>query len=365
MDNKRVLVLAALIMGNLTVLSQQFRESPEFDADSIIALMHSVNEHFQDDEWKRNDRNWIRGTYYTGLMAFQRATGDQTLLAQAQQWSAKHGWRTGTEWIYPANRMTCVQTYLELYFLDPAEEKIGNAREFMDVRKDKPDPAADQGWDYVDALYVGTPAWVMMSEATGDPAYAAYGNRLFRDVFNDLYDQDHHLFYRDVKAREESSASPKPVFWSRGNGWAFASIPRILDHLPESDTSFTWYLDLFKQMAAALKDCQGDDGFWRTSLLNPMSYPGPESSGTAFFTYGLAWGINNGYLEEDDYGNTLGKAWTALYHHVDADGKVLWGQGVARKPGNVGIEDSHEYVSGAFLLAGSEVIKLIGTASGD
>ena len=362
--NKRTLALVVFIMCTFLCQSQHFVESPAFNADSITALMYRVNDHFLEGEWKRNDRNWIRGTYYTGLMAFQRATGDIILLEQARLWSAKHGWRTGTEWIYPANRMTCVQTYLELYFLDPTEEKIRNAKSFMDERKGNPEPAADQGWDYVDALYVGTPAWAMMSEATGDSVYAAYGNRLFRDVHNDLYDEKHHLFYRDIKARDESKALSVPVFWSRGNGWAFAAIPRILDHLPENDLNTNWYLGIFKEMAAALKDCQGSDGYWRTSLLDTEDYPDPESSGTAFFTYGLAWGINNGYLDITDYGPAVSKAWAALYHHVGEDGKVLWGQEVARAPGKVRMEDSHEYVAGAFLLAGSEVVKLIGTASG-
>lgn len=355
------LLLFLTFVGYAPSQAQEKGGIAAFTPDSVIAVMYRVNDHFLEQQWKRNDRNWIRGTYYTGLMAFYQATEDHLLLQQAVNWSAKHGWRTGTEWIYPANRMTCVQTYLEVYFIEPNDYKIANARDVMDNRIGNNEPASEQGWDYVDALYVGTPAYVMMSEASGEKAYAEYGHKMFRDVYTDLFDEDLHLFYRDEKAKRQKSRSGKKVIWSRGNGWAFASIPRILDHLPQSDTNFAWYLDLFKQMASSIRDYQGNDGFWRTNLADPADYPEPESSGTAFFTYALAWGINKGYLNEDSFLPVVNKAWLALYNVVDENGKVCRGQTVARAPGNVQQEGSHEFVSGAFLLAGSEMVKLLRT----
>ena len=85
----------------------------------------------------------------------------------------------------------------------------------------------------------------------------------------------------------------------------------------------------------------------------------PESSGTAFFTYAIAWGINNGILDPVIYKPVVQKAWKGLCSVVDEYGKVCWGQTVSRDPGKVKKEDSEEYVSGAFLLAGSEMLKLI------
>ncbi len=328
-------------------------------ADSIVRSMYLVNDHFLQHAWKNNDRNWIRGTYYTGLMAFQAATGDSSLYRQAYDWASKHGWRTGTEWTYPANRLTCCQTYLELYLMDPVENKILKTKEFMDNRVRNTGSAREQGWDYVDALYVGTPAWVMMSEATGDPAYALYGSRMFRDVHAELYDSAEHLFYRDRRAISERSPGGRKVLWSRGNGWAFASIPRILGHLPVSDTNFNWYATLFREMAAALLACQGEDGFWRTNLADAESFPQPESSGTAFFAYGLAWGVNNGILDAGTCLPAIARAWEALSSAVDQEGRVGWGQQVARGPGKVSRADTHEYVAGAYLLAGSEVLRLV------
>ena len=345
--------ISVLLINTTNLCQDSHYSGEEFKPENILAKMNLVNDYFISNSWMNNDRNWIRGTYYTGLMAFYHVSKDSSLLNQAEQWGAKHGWRTGTEWTFPANRLTCTQTYIELYFLDKNENKIEDARSFMDNRVKNREPASKQGYDYIDALYVGIPAYIMMTEATGDNIYSTYGNWIFWNVVNDLYNPDVHLFYRDEQAKLDNE------FWSRGNGWAFASIPRILQYLPPEDPSYHRYAELFYQLAEAISQIQGKDGYWRTDLYNPEKFPNPESSGTAFFTYALAWGINNGYLEKEKFFPIIEKSWVALYSAVDEDGKVCWGQGVSRDPGDVDKEDSEEYVSGAFLLAGSEVIKLI------
>lgn len=198
----------------------------------------------------------------------------------------------------------------------------------------------------------------MMTKATGEFKYADYANRIFWEVKTDLYDEEYHLFYRDEKAKTEKSANGKKVLWSRGNGWAIASIPHILEYLPEENKYYSQYLELFKQMAEALLNCQDEDGFWRTNLADPEDFTDPESSGTAFFTFAMAWGINNQLLDKGRYLPVVEKAWHALYNAVDENGKVCYGQSVSRDPGHVDKNDSHEFVAGAFLLAGSEVFRL-------
>jgi rhamnogalacturonyl hydrolase YesR len=332
--------------------------------ENIISLLHKVNRHFQASEHMQVDRNWKRGTYYTGLMAFYKATGDTAIFEQVHSWGAKHGWRTGTEWVYPANRLTCSQTYLELYFMIENPHMIKRTKSFMDKRVRKNKNAFDAGWFYVDALYVGTPAYVMMTRATGDSGYAAYGHRMFREVTDSLFNRDAGLYYRDLKAKKEQSPNGEEVFWSRGNGWVFASIPRIIDNLSNDDPAREWYLKLFKRLAESIYSKQSPDGLWRSSLSDPEAYPMPESSGSAFFTYGLAWGINSGILEKKRFLPVVLKSWNALYDCVDDSGKVTWGQKVARGPGVVKMSDSDEFVAGAFLLAGSEMLRLIQSEAG-
>ncbi|MCB2219201.1 MAG: glycoside hydrolase family 88 protein [Bacteroidetes bacterium] len=354
-------LISLLFIASLAVIESKAQQSGSNYSDpaAVLAIMDLVNQHFLNNEWKQNDRNWIRATYYTGLMAFYKTTADSSLRNQLLAWGQKHGWRIGTEWIYPANRLTCSQTYIQLYEIYSNANMIKNTREFMDKRVNQNKPAFEAGWDYVDALYVGTPAYFMMSKITLDPSYQSYAHRLFGEVTEALFDPDYQLYYRDLKAKTQKTESGLPEFWSRGNGWAFASIPRILNYLPEGDSLRNYYLHQFKAMATSLRTCQGGDGFWRSSLLDSISYPDPESSGTAFFVYGYAWGINQGILDQEVYIPVVIKAWQALAGAVDDDGKVCWGQDVARAPGKIDKEDSREFVSGAFLLAGSEVYKLI------
>jgi rhamnogalacturonyl hydrolase YesR len=111
-------------------------------------------------------------------------------------------------------------------------------------------------------------------------------------------------------------------------------------------------------MAAAVAKAQGSDGLWRANLADPEEFPNKESSGSGFFCYALAWGINNGILDRDAYLPAAQKAWTGLVGCLSPEGKVEWGQDVGDRPVSVKQDDSHEYVAGTFLLAGSEMLKL-------
>lgn len=289
-------------------------------------------------------------------------TEDNDLLKQAKTWAAKHGYRTGTEWTYPPNRLTCTQTYLDLYLLDKNESYIQNTKSFMDKRVLDTDPAEDQGWWYVDALYVGIPAYIKMSKATNDTIYSHYGNKIFWEVKQNLFDTADNLFYRDKKAKSTITNNGKKELWSRGNGWAIASIPKILKYLPEDHPNRNMYEILLKEMANSLAQRQRKDGFWNTNIDDAEQYFGPESSGTAFFIYAISWGINNHILTREIYLPVVVKGWNALYNAVDNEGKVCWGQGVSRDPGKVDKKDSAEFVSGAFLLAASEIYKLVNSS---
>ena len=350
------LIIIWLFLLNPLCFSQN--ECDEMNPDSIQNLVRRVNHYFLQNAWMNADRNWKRGTYYTGLMACAEAMHDPSFFDQALRWGEKHAWRIGTEWMYPANRMTCVQSYLQLYKKAKNPDMIRRAREVMDSKIDFTEPASEQGWDYVDALYVGTPAYMMMTEVTGEPVYADYANNMYWDVYADLFDENENLFYRDKKAMGEKSNHGKKVIWSRGNGWAMAAIPRIVITMDDETAQAQKYIRLLQSMSESLLNRQGADGFWRCNLADPLDYPNPESSGTAFFTYAMAWGINRGYLDRDKFLPCVEKAWTALYHAVDENGRVCWGQGVARGPGRVSKTDSREYVAGAFLLAARDILKL-------
>ena len=111
-------------------------------------------------------------------------------------------------------------------------------------------------------------------------------------------------------------------------------------------------------MCAKLATLQGEDGLWPSSLLDPEEYPGGETSGSAFFCYAMAWGINHGTLDREKYLPIVIKAWNGLVSKVNTDGKLGSVQKVAGAPGKVNPNDTMEYAVGGFLLAGSEIAKI-------
>ncbi len=330
------------------------------EAEEVIGLMTKVRDYQRAHPYRPLDHNWIRATYYTGLMAMYRATKDPDILAQATQWAQKHQWREGSEKL-PANKKTCGQTYLELYFIKPQVERIAAIRDYVDRRMEKIAAGESplEGWHYVDTLYVGPPTITMLGKATGQQKYYDYMNKVYWSVFEHLFDREYGLFYRDKRFFDAKTSNGRKVFWSRGNGWAFAGIPRVLSHLPRDNEFRGRYVELLRTMAASLARRQGEDGLWRSNLDDPDQYPNPETSGSSFFCYGLAWGVNEGLLDKAVYLPVVVKAWDGLKRCVHPDGKLGFVQRVAGAPGGATRDETHEYAMGAFLLAGSEMVRLL------
>ncbi len=317
---------------------------------------------FSHQDKLEDEHDWEQGTWYTGVMAAYQSTRDQAYLDQARRWGTERKWGPGiaTE---GANVLTCPQAYLEIYFADGNRSYIEPTIEWLDSKR-KNTPSGAKYWyftelRYVDSLYVGAPTLAMLTQATGERKYINWMNAFFWDVHRELFDGDIGLFYRDKRFVGQRNLNGKRILWSRGNGWAFASLPRILTYLPADDSSRAGYLALLKQMSAAIVTRQQPDGFWRANLDDPEEFPTPETSGTAFFCYGLAWGIRSGVLDGDAYLPSVTKAWRALAASVGPEGKVQWGQNVGDRPEAVKKSDTREYVTGTFLLAGSEMLRLV------
>jgi rhamnogalacturonyl hydrolase YesR len=171
------------------------------------------------------------------------------------------------------------------------------------------------------------------------------------------------LYYRDPSFIGKRTVRGKKVFWSRGNGWAFAGIARILEYLPEKDPARRKYLAIYRRMASELVKRQSADGFWRANLDDAEEFPNPETSGTAFFCFGFAWGINHKILDRRQFLPATQEAYAALASAVSPEGKVQWGQLVDSRPNPTARDSTHEYVTGAFLLAAGEVYKLTSGAN--
>jgi len=330
----------------------------------VISLLHKVN------DWQTahpalppQDRNWERATWYTGVMSAWKETRDRKFLEQALAWGRQHNWQVATEEDGP-NRLFCVETWLELYFEKKDQRMVEPAIQWLKTPQPN-SPAGAKRWyleswgknrTYVDSLY-GASALAMMAKATRDKKYLKIMQDFFDEVTAELLDKESGLYYRDVRFIGQKTAKGKKILWSRGNGWAFAGIARILEYLPKDYSSRAEFVQIFRNMAAELVKRQGPNGFWSPNLDDPEDVPTPESSGTGFFCFGLAWGIHHRILEPSLYLPAVLKAWEGLCQNVSPDGKVLLGQQVDDRPHVLKQENALEYVAGTFLLAGSQIYK--------
>ena len=313
----------------------------------------------------QNPRGWIQGTFYTGLTAFADRTGDRGYVQALRTHGTEEGWGLGQRPLH-ADDHVIAQSWIWMYGRDHDLAQVAPVKARFDaILADPPhadltfiDGTEDQPcqvrWCWSDALFMAPPTWIALSAATKDPRYAAYGDKEFWASTDWLLDKQDGLYFRDSRYFNRRDDQGRKIFWSRGNGWAYAGVVNILKTLPADHPSRPRYVALFKQMSARLITLQKPDGYWSVSLLAPEHSP-PESSGTGFFVYGLAWGVNNGLLKGPKYAVSARLGWSALARAVQPDGRLGWVQQVGYAPDHVEAEDTQLYGAGAFLLAASEV----------
>jgi len=311
---------------------------------------------------------WPRVTWYTGVMAAWEATRDPEYLEQSLAYGRQLQWQEGKEQIAP-NRLWPIQLWAELYFAKKDPAIIRPSVQWLDT-PDPLTPASSKQWylvahsghsatpiPFADSLY-GMSALAMLAKATGDRKYIEIMNAFFDETTSALLDKESGLYYRDPTYIGQKTPNGKKMLWSRGNGWVFAGIPRVLDYLPKHDASRQRYLEIFLRMVPEVVKRQGTDGLWRVNLDDQDQFPNPETSGSGFFCFGLAWGINHKVLSRRECLPAVVKAWAGLNRSLSPQGKVLWCQPIGAEPKAVALDSTHEFGTGTFMLAGSEVYKL-------
>ncbi len=313
---------------------------------------------------------WTRGVYYEGLMALYKLKPDTAYLNYALRWAVFHKWSL-TDSIKTRNayNQCSGQTYIDLYMLDRyKEERIKNIRECIDnmLTTDKIDD-----WDQVDALQMVMPVFARLgaiyhNEKYFDRMNEMYLNTKLKSGKNGLYSTVDHLWWRDkdfIPPYKEPNG--QNCYWSRGNGWVIAALVRALDFLPNNSSYKKEYQTTLKEMFEALVPLQRPDGFWNVSLKDSTHFGGKETTGTALFVYGMAWGINEGLISKKDYMPVVMKAWNALLtESLHTNGFIGYVQGTGREPkdgqpiGYDKVPDFEDFGLGCYLLAGSEVYKL-------
>ncbi len=371
MKKKLFLLLGFITMGILT--------AQPFDRDQVLEQMQSANSYFM-EKWpkvgktivtnkERPSNIWTRGVYYEGLMALYGIYPKEEYYDYAYDWAEFHNWgfRNGT-----ANRNAddycAAQTYIDLYHLWPAPRKLKNTRATMNMLLNTPQ---SDDWSWVDAIQMGMPVFAKMGVLEEDDRYfeKMYDMYMFtRNEHGDhgLYNPKDGLWWRDADFDPPyTEPNGEDSYWSRGNGWVIAALAKVLGIIPENTAHREQYVDDLKAMAEALVPIQRQDGFWNVSLHDPDNYGGKELSGTALFTYAMAYGVNNGILDREKYLPLIKKAWNAMVEESLHDNGFLgYVQSTGKEPKDGQpltydkIPDFEDYGLGCFLLAGSEVYKM-------
>jgi unsaturated rhamnogalacturonyl hydrolase len=299
-------------------------------------------------------QDWTFAALYAGLLAASDTLGDPRYETVVRSVGEHFNWQLGPRKMH-ADDQAIGQSYLALYRKSHQEVEIESLRKQFDEIMQAPDDPNKPVWWWCDALFMAPPAWAGLSQVTGDHKYIDYMNREWSITQGLLYDDQAHLFSRDATYLNKHEANGRKVFWSRGNGWVMGGIVRVLSVLPPDDPSRERYVSLLKDMASEVASLQGSDGLWHAGLLDAQSYQLPEISGSAFFVYSIAWGVNHGYLDEKTYRPVLAKAWQGLLTHIYQDGRLGCIQPVGAAPGYYKPGSSYVFGVGAFLLAGSEL----------
>jgi len=342
--------------------------SSEIKPFAILTTMQRVADWQLAHPAKERPNGWVQGAGYAGMMALAGISGDTKYRDAMLAMGEGNGWQPGAR-MYHADDQCVGQTYAELYFLHRDPKMIAPMRERFDAILAKPsaapsldfalpDKKALEQWSWCDSLFMAPPTWLRLYAATDDSRYLDFAVTNWWRTTDYLYDKDEHLFFRDSTFFKKREANGQKVFWGRGNGWVMGGLVRVLQYLPANHPDRPRFEQLFKDMAEKILACQQPDGLWRASLLDPASYPMKETSGSGFFTYALAWGVNQGLLDRAKFEPAIRKAWTALVGCVDADGKLAHVQPIGADPKNFDADSTEPYGVGAFLLAGSEIYRM-------
>lgn len=341
--------------------------------DEVLDALTQANSYWQTNNATHGDYFWNRAVYHIGNMEAYKVTGDETYRAFSEAWAERNNWKgaTANNWNYTYGEnnvlfgdcQVCFQIYADLYNLSPEERKIARAIEVMSYETST--TAVDYWW-WVDGLFMVMPVMTKLYNITHDDIYLEKMHQYWQYANSIMYDEETGLYFRDaayVYPAHKTSNGNKD-FWARGDGWIFAAFAKILSELPSDHQYRSEYISYYQRMAATLKQHQQQEGYWTRSILDPDYAPGYETSGTALMTYAYAWGVNNGLLSEEDYGEVIERAWEYLSKTaLQGSGLVGYVQpiGANAAPGtSVGAQSTADFGVGAFLMACSELYKYAG-----
>ena len=391
------------------MLSSLTLQAKKWTKDEVKDVIRKANTYWQANNPAEVRSFWDNAAYHTGNIEVYKLLKDQKMLDYSIRWAEHNDWKGATEadpakWKYKnygegqdfvlfGDWQICFQTYIDLYWLtddslqftddytvgsnkstvnrkpstvnrkpSTVNKKLERAKEVMGYEADS---KANDYWWWADALYMVMPVMTKMYKLTGDTKYLRklYDNILHSDSI--MLDKETGLYFRDgryVYPKHKTEAGKKD-FWARGDGWVLAGLAKVLQDLPETYVRQPFFVEKYVNLARAVAKLQQPEGYWTRSMMDPQQAPGPETSGTAFFCYGLLWGVNNGYLQKKEFAPVIEKAWKYLTETaLQESGKIGYVQPIGDRaiPGQVINADSQQnFGVGAFLLAACEYYRYL------
>ena len=358
--------------------------SAQNTAQQVLCTTQKVNDYFMakyaDPTLPTNVKKvrpsslWTRAVYYEGLMALNDIDPQQRYMDYTDRWASFHQWtpRNGIK-TCDADDQCCEQTYLMRYTQNKNEKILSTTLQNLDQQMERANPKNSSiygWWTWIDAIQMAMPVYMQVYKITGEEKYRDHAMQMYRWSRNEcgggLFNEKDGLWWRDADyVPPYKEPDGKDCYWSRGNGWVYAALVRCMNQLDKKDKAYKELKKDFLMMSEGLRKCQREDGFWNPSLVS-TNYAMTETSGTALFLYGMAWGIRNGLLKAKDYREACDQAWAAMVKtSVHSDGFLGWMQGTGKDPSDgqplsyTRVPDFEDYGTGCFLLGATEYYKLL------
>jgi rhamnogalacturonyl hydrolase YesR len=348
------------------------------DPQAVEATVRRVGDWTLENPEPFGPLHWAMAPLYDGLIDASLVTGDPKYLAAVMRAGRLVDWRPGPN-TYHADDHAAGHPFLRIYLMDAREpERLQPWKDRFDEILNKPiseklsftespkTPGVQptDRWTWSDALYMAPPTLALLSKATRDERYMKFADTEFKHTYEALFDKQENLFYRDARFVAQRTPNGEKVFWSRGNAWVYAGLTYVLDTLPKDWPEREFYVNVFRQMSPAVLETQQRDGFWYPSLKDPAHVPTTETSGSALFVLGLAWGVREGILDKAQYWPAVERGWRAIESKITPEGAVTFVQPVGAAPEPFDPESRVAYGTGAVLMAGAEILRGLGAAAG-
>ncbi|HET8829094.1 MAG TPA: glycoside hydrolase family 88 protein [Pelobium sp.] len=365
--NFKVLIASAFAIIFTTQACRTAKNTSESKADAHTktAMLKALAWQEANPIVEKSPKDWTNGAYYTGVAKAHQSTQSPEFLTALKAMAVSNDWQP-FRYAGSADDVAISYPYIYLKSIGDETANLKPTEEFLKKHlvfdlKPKGKPIL---WWWCDALFMAPPVLTKLAKINKDPAMLDAMYLKYKETYDLLYDKEEHLFARDERflwtgaSTDLKEENGKKIFWSRGNGWVLGGLALILEDMPKNYVHRPFFETLFKEMSVKVKELQQPDGLWTTSLLSPESFDHTETSGSGFFVFGLAWGVNNGLLKSADYKPVVAKAWSGMLKTQKDNGMIGYVQNIGFDPRPATAESWQNYGTGAFLLAGSEVLKM-------